>query len=142
MALSIRKIDADLLGALASGLCAVHCAATPLLFAAHASAHFGQHVAGEEAALPWYWAVLDWAFLLLAFVAIYYTSKQVAAPWVKWGMWAAWSVIALTILSESLHWHLWGHLPMYAGAFALIGLHLYNHRQCRLCRLENASDEP
>ncbi len=141
MALSIRKIDADLLGAWASGLCAVHCAVTPLLFAAQASAHFGQHVAGQEVMLPWYWGVLDWAFLLLAFVAILYTSRQVAAAWVKWGMWAAWSVIAAVIISETLHLHLVSHAFMYLGAFTLIGLHLYNHRQCRLCRVENVTNE-
>lgn len=140
MALPLQKINADLIGVWASGLCAVHCAATPLLFAVQASAHFGQHIAGE-AVLPWYWAALDWAFLVLAFVAILYTSRQLAATCVKWGMWAAWSVIAAVILSETLHLHILSHGFMYVGAFALIGLHLYNHRQCRLCQVENATDE-
>jgi len=139
MALLLHKIDADIVGAWASGLCALHCAATPLLFAAQASAHAGQHLCGS-ADLPWYWLVIDWAFLLLAFFAIYHTSKQVATSWVKWGMWAAWSVIALSIIMETMHWHLLGHIPMYISAFVLIGLHLYNHRQCRACRPEDAAN--
>ncbi|MCB9267628.1 MAG: MerC domain-containing protein [Lewinellaceae bacterium] len=136
MALSFEKLNADMVGAWASGLCAMHCAATPLLFAAQASAQAGQHLCGG-AELPWYWLVIDWAFLLFAFFAIYYTSRQVAAAWVKWGMWAAWSAIALSIIMEAMHWHLWGHAPLYASAVVLIGLHLYNHRQCRSCRSEN-----
>jgi len=139
MALPLQKINADILGVWASSLCAVHCAATPLLFAAQASAHFSQQIAGEPG-LPWYWSVLDWAFLVLAFVAILFTSRQVAATWVKWGMWAAWSIIAAVILSETLHLHVLSHAFMYVGAFALIGLHGYNHRQCRSCRAEDRSE--
>ncbi len=140
MALSLQKINSDIIGVWASSLCAVHCAVTPLLFAAQASAHYGHRAVGESG-LPWYWAVLDWLFLLLAFVAIRYTSKQVVANWVKWGMWAAWSVIAAVILSETLDLHILSHAFMYVGAFTLIGLHLYNHRQCRLCQVESTTDE-
>jgi uncharacterized BrkB/YihY/UPF0761 family membrane protein len=137
MAMSLDKLDADIMGAWASGLCAVHCAVTPLLFAAQASARAGQHLCGSGE-LPLFWSLLDWAFMILAFFAIYFTTKRVAAPWIKWGMWVAWVVIALTILFETIHLHLWGHIPMYLSDFGLIGLHLYNHRQCRHCQLENA----
>lgn len=140
MALSLHKINADIIGVWASSLCAIHCAVTPLLFAAQVSVHFGQHAVGEPV-LPWYWGVLDWAFLVLAFIAILFTSRQVAAAWVKWGMWAAWSLIAAVIISETFHLHLLGHAFMYVGAFILIGLHWYNHRQCRLCEVESATDE-
>ncbi|KGE86980.1 MAG: MerC domain-containing protein [Phaeodactylibacter xiamenensis] len=140
MVFSIRRIDSDVVGAWASGLCAVHCAATPLLFAAHATAHAGGEHLRESGALPWYWAGLDWAFLALAFVAVFFASKRATTSWIKWGMWGALSVIAAVIVSETFELHLVSHAFMYVGAFALIGLHVYNHRQCQACSLEGQTE--
>ncbi|MCG8330036.1 MAG: MerC domain-containing protein [Chitinophagales bacterium] len=126
MSTFLSKINADIVGAWASGLCAIHCALTPLVFIAQASVHFGTQVAGHSE-IPWYWLLIDYAFLLIAFWAIWHTTRQNPKSWIKWGMWSAWSLVALTILAETFHFHFVGHALMYIGAIALVGLHLYNH---------------
>ncbi|MBV6655915.1 MAG: MerC domain-containing protein [Mameliella sp.] len=138
MALTIRRISADMIGVWASSLCTVHCLLTPLLFAAQFSVHFRYGI-DVHAQTPWYWSAMDWVFLVLAFVAIWATSKEGTAPWVKWGMWMAWSIVALVVLSETLHLHFVGHDMTYVGAFGLIGLHFYNHRKRHHLKAEDCT---
>ena len=124
----------NLLGAAASGLCAVHCALTPFLLAArpaldmaaHATGHGHDH--GHEHGVGW--ALFDYAFLAVSFVAVYYSVREAHASWLRWGLWVAWAVFAVGIASESVG-PPFGKTFMYSGSAALVGLHLWGFRQLR-----------
>jgi len=64
----ILKPDSDIMGALASGLCMMHCIITPFLFAALAT------TCSEVG--PLWWKMVDFVFLVITFIAIRYTAKS------------------------------------------------------------------
>lgn len=127
----------DLLGILASGLCAVHCAVTPLFFAArpfldkaiHQEEH-GWHDA------HWGWAMLDYLFLLLSLLAVWHSSRHTDSRPIKRLFWAAWVCFAVGLMLEAGHLAI-GKWMMYAGSIALIATHIANFRHCRICREES-----
>ena len=115
----------DIIGVMASGLCFLHCVATPFLFVAHASSV----VAGELH--PWWWGTLDILFLAISFLAIYWSARTTSIKWIKSAFWFSWIFLSLLVLNEKLEL---GHIPevvVYIPAIALIFLHFYNHRYCR-----------
>lgn len=119
----------NLLGATASGLCAIHCAATPLLFAAkpvleHAATEHG-HAQGSPL-----WAAFDYVFLLLSFVAVWYSVRHTNHRTLKRVLWASWGVFATGILFEAFHLP-YGHWLMYSGSIALVIAHVKNYQHCR-----------
>lgn len=100
----------NLLGAAASGLCAVHCAVTPLIFAAKPVLHtaVGEHAHGSPL-----WAAFDYIFLVLSLVAVWY------------------STFAIGLLSEPFHLP-YGSWLMYGGSIVLVVAHLKNFQYCRV----------
>ena len=70
MTLSQVSLKSDWIGMLASGLCLIHCLATPFLFIANAS--IGLH----EEAHPSWWGALDIVFLVLSFFAVYWSIQN------------------------------------------------------------------
>jgi len=128
----------NLLGAAASGLCAVHCAITPLVFAAkpileHAAGEHG-HAHGSPL-----WAAFDYIFLVLSFVAVYYSVRHSNHRSLKWVLWVSWVVFAVGILFEAFHLP-YGHWLMYGGSIALVVGHLVNYRYCRAYGGEECSN--
>ena len=119
----------NLLGAAASGLCAIHCAVTPLLFAARPMLEVGHGEHGHAHGSP-AWALLDYVFLVLSFVAVYYSARQTDRSVIKAVLWASWVLFALGIGLEAFHLP-FGHVAMYAGSAALIITHWANYRHCR-----------
>ena len=65
--ISTKRIapTSDILGALASFICLVHCLATPFLFLAHSHAH--SHAEAHHEAGPLWWGLIDYLFLLYFF---------------------------------------------------------------------------
>lgn len=114
----------DSFGAIASGLCLLHCIATPILFAIQPMA---THV--EEA--PIWWKSLDYIFLLLSFFAVYWSAKNSSKNWMKYALWTSWILLTLAILNEKLELFHLGELVVYIPAISLIGLHLYNRKYCQ-----------
>ncbi|MFT5017496.1 MAG: hypothetical protein ACI9G6_002272 [Limisphaerales bacterium] len=128
----------NLLGAAASGLCAVHCAATPLLFAAkpvfeHAAGEHG-HVDGSPL-----WAAFDYVFLVLSFLAVWYSTRHTDHNTLKRVLWVSWVVFATGILFEAFHLP-YGHWLMYGGSIALVVVHVKNYQHCRACGSEAHTD--
>ncbi len=124
--MNITKVidKSDWVGVLASGLCLVHCLATPFLFVAHAN--IGLH--GENH--PSWWGFLDIVFLLLSFFAVYWSAKNTSKKWVKYTFWCFWGLLTLIVANEK--WTLL-HLTeaaIYLPTMGLVLLHLYNHRYC------------
>lgn len=120
----------DLLGAAASGLCAVHCAVAPLLFAAkpileHATGEHG-HAHGS-----FVWAAFDYVFLALSFVAVWYSARRTDHRILKRVLWGSWGVFAMGILFESFHLP-YGHWLMYGGSITLVVAHIKNYQHCKV----------
>ncbi|WP_299534644.1 MerC domain-containing protein [Ulvibacterium sp.] len=114
----------DYIGIFASGLCLLHCLATPFLFVAHANMEL--HADGH----PFWWGFMDVAFLLLSFLAVYWSVKNTSKKWIVYTFWILWGLLALIILNEK--WALW-HLVEEAIYFPTVGLvllHFYNRRYC------------
>lgn len=114
----------DILGALASSLCVIHCVATPFLFLAHTCAITGC------AETPFWWQSLDYIFLAVSFFAVARSAQQTARPLLRNALWGSWGLLALLVLNEKT-----ALLPLpetitYVAALGLAGLHLYRLRYC------------
>ncbi|WP_418512975.1 MerC domain-containing protein [Corallibacter sp.] len=120
----ILKLKADKLGIVSSGLCLVHCLATPFLFLAKTcSATTCSHA-------PVWWQSIDYLFLIVSFVAIKQATKKVTKNWLPNVFWIAWSILLLAIVNETFEIVLVSELFIYIPAFVIIGLHFYNHKCC------------
>jgi len=124
MALQLSS-KSDFIGATASGLCLIHCIATPFLFVAQAGlAH------GEELHPQW-WGALDLIFLTISLLAIWWSSKNTSKNWMRIALWTCWTVLALLVLNEKLGLvHLMEEI-IYLPAVSLVVLHLYNRNYCQ-----------
>ena len=116
----------DLVGAVASGLCVVHCIATPFLFIAQSCS-----VSGCCESSPAWWSSIDYLFIGITFFAVYHSGKSTSKPWVKYAMYAAWVILSLLILNEKLVFSPIPEWWKYITAFGLISLHLYNLKFCQ-----------
>ena len=124
-AVDSELFKSDALGAIASGLCILHCLATPFFFIASACSLS----CCNNAPLWWQW--MDYVFLGISFFAIKYATKSSAKDWVVQGLWISWVSLFFTILNVKMEWiHLAENLK-FIPAFALVGLHMYNMRYCQ-----------
>ncbi|MGD1842847.1 MAG: MerC domain-containing protein [Thermonemataceae bacterium] len=125
----------DLLGAFISGLCLIHCLATPFLFVAQAGLTH-HHTKG-----PWWWGTIDIVLLILSFAAIYWSVKHTSKPWVKYLFVISWLSLSFIIFNEKLEI---AHFPeeiIYIPTLSLIILHLYNRKYCQ-CTDDQCCAEP
>lgn len=122
----------DLLGVAASGLCAIHCALTPVVFIARPlfDSTLGQHYHGTG-----FWALLDYLFLVLSLAAVWYSAKHTVHARIKTVLWVAWVVFAIGLLSEVFHF-VYGKWLMYIGSITLVIAHIYNHHYCKKSRMD------
>lgn len=123
--LSRIKQKSDLIGALASFLCMVHCMITPLLFIAS--------VCSKSccASAPSWWIWLDFFFLLISFFAVYRSTQITIKPWMKVALWISWVVLFTAILIEQSSFLFFSEYFKYMATFMLITLHLYNLKYCQ-----------
>ena len=119
----IEKINySDWLGVATSSLCAVHCTLTPLLFATRPILESTLDKHGHGAG---FWTLLDYLFLGLSLIAVWYSSRHTSNSIIRWIFWSAWSIFTIGLLSELFHFS-YGKWLMYTGSIALIGMHLFN----------------
>lgn len=122
---TLYSYNVDILGALASIICLVHCVATPFLFMVQATTdHHHIHNA------PIWWQSIDFIFIGLSLLAVKWSVKKSSKVWIKFTFWLAWSALTLVILNEKI-----GLLPLsesviYIPALTLVGMHLYNRHYC------------
>ena len=127
MKLSIQK--PDIIGAMSSSLCAIHCLVTPILFAAQSYAVSDHDHHHHDS--PIWWSNLDFLFLIISVFAIYRSSRNSSNKYIKIGLWFSWSMLFLLILNEKTELL---HLPeilTYIAAFTLAFLHIYNLNYCQ-----------
>ena len=119
---SIQK--SDTLGALASGLCLLHCIATPFIFVA-------QTCSASCAGAPLWWSAIDFLFLGISFFAIYWSAKTTTKAWIKSLLWASWGALLLIILNEKAALIPIPSTAIYLPAIGLVVLHVYNLKYCQ-----------
>ena len=119
------KLKADTLGAFASGLCMIHCLATPFLFVASACTK------SCCSAAPAWWKWIDFVFLFISLFAVYRSTLTTTKSWIKTALWLAWGALFCFVLLEQSHEVILSEGFKYTSAFVLIGLHLYNLKFCQ-----------
>ncbi len=116
----------DMIGAVASGLCMIHCVATPFLFIAQSCS-----LSGCCESSPTWWSSIDYLFIGITFFAVYQSGKKTSKSWVKYAMYATWVILTALIINEKFAYFSVSDLWKYVTAFGLISLHLYNLKYCR-----------
>jgi hypothetical protein len=124
--LNIKRFEPNQIGAFASFLCIIHCLATPLIFVGKVVHECS--AASCCSSSPWYWQMLDFLFLFIAFFAVVYATKH-TKNFIKIALWSGWALFALGILFENFDNH-WGKYMMYLGSIVLVAFHLYNRKYC------------
>ncbi len=115
----------DLIGAFASGLCLLHCVATPLLFIAQTCS------ATCCDSSPTWWQWIDYLFLIISFVAIYRSNQTTSKAWIGKALWISWLLLFFFIINERLELLPLPEFAIYIPALALISLHFYNQKYCK-----------
>ncbi len=118
---SSRSGKSDITGRAAGAICAVHCAVTPILFAAEPVFHLA--FPHRHAYAPWYWNALDLVFWLISLGAVWLSGRSNKS--LRVWLWAAWGLFSIGLLGEQLEINK-SMVLMYTGALVLIGLHLKN----------------
>lgn len=119
---------ADYSGAVISFLCVIHCALTPLVFLAKPliTPAANDHQSGL-------WGMLNYAFLVLSFVAVWYSAKHTLHDGYRRLLWFFWFLFASSIVLEMIHIEI-GEWLMYSSSIALAITHLINFRYCKKCK--------
>lgn len=114
----------DSLGAFSSGMCLIHCISTPFIFAL-------QPLALADEAAPSWWKSLDYIFLAISFLAVYWSANNTPKRWLQYALWICWAALTFAILDEKMELFHLGEISVYFPALGLIGLHLYNRKYCQ-----------
>ncbi|MAX69454.1 MAG: hypothetical protein CMP60_07220 [Flavobacteriales bacterium] len=126
--LSLQKPDT--IGALSSGLCMIHCLATPIFFIASACS------SSCCSSAPLWWQWLDYFFLVVSFIAIRYSTVSTNSILVKIGLWSSWIGLFICIINAKFGWFYLSPNIKFIPAFSIIGFHLYNLKYCK-CNNDN-----
>ena len=119
------SISSDSIGAFASGLCMLHCLATPIFFIVSACSSACCNNA------PAWWQWMDYMFLAISLFAIQNSSKSSSKEWVIQGLWINWSVLLFFIINAKLGWFYIMPNLKFLPAFGLVFLHMYNMKYCQ-----------
>lgn len=117
--------NSDLIGAIASVLCVIHCLITPFLFAAQSTV---SHVCSEIS--PFWWKIMDIAFLVITFFAVYFTSRSTTLRWISTALYVLWAVMTVLVINKFFHLVPVPSALVYIPAISLSVLHLYNRKHC------------
>jgi len=117
--------NSDYIGASTSGLCMLHCFATPLIFLSQAAAI---NISPE---ITFLWYSLNYMFLFISFIAIYYSVKNSSNFLVKVLLYLFWLLLSALIINEGLSIFPVPELYTYISALSLSSLHIYNLKYCR-----------
>ncbi|OEK08325.1 hypothetical protein A8C32_02415 [Flavivirga aquatica] len=123
MALFITKSDS--IGVLSSGLCLLHCLATPFLFVSQT------HISQCFETKPIWWSSIDFIFIIVSAVAIYRTVKTTTRQWIKIALWINWFIVLVLIINEKMGWLHLSESFIYFPAGGLIFFHIYNSKYCQ-----------
>lgn len=124
----MKKYFFDYLGIFGSGLCLLHCLATPVLI--FTRPYFQEKVSnGVE---NHYW---DYLFLLVCFVAVFSTTLHLESKKIATSFWLFFVPFAISILFEEDFKYL--DFVGYGSSIGLIVTHLINIKHCKKCQTKN-----
>ena len=115
----------DYFGILASGLCLIHCFATPFIFIVKSCS------AACCAEAPTWWKIIDYLFLVISLIAVTQVLKGPTKKTIKTGFIVGWITLFILILNESYDLFPIFKSAVYIPAFSLIILHFYNIKTCK-----------
>ncbi len=123
----------DLFGAVISSLCLIHCIITPIIFVAKPVLET-TGLRGEHGHTSW-WGALDFVFLILSFLAVWYSAHHTPFGKIASLLWFFWVVFALGLVLEFIaipqsKWFL------YIGSISLAITHFINYQLCKACRTD------
>ena len=119
----------DSIGIIASTLCTIHCIATPFVFIAKACTA----TCCSEA--PAWWIMIDYLFLIISFIAIFFINKNLNIKWLKIAFWTSWILLLITIANHSINIILLPKNFIYIPSISIVLLHFYNLQFCK-CKNE------
>lgn len=123
---STLEPQSDLVGVIASGLCLVHCVATPFLFIAQG--HLGHSCSASS---PVWWNAIDFIFIVITFFAVRQSGKNSSKPWMATALITIWAILTTIIINEKVGIVHLSSIFKHIAALSLIGLHLYNLKFCK-----------
>lgn len=115
----------DYFGILASGLCLIHCFATPFIFIVKSCS------ATCCAESPVWWKTIDYLFVIISFIAVTQALKVSTKKIIKAGFIISWISLLTLILNESYMMFSIFKNAVFIPAFLLIFLHFYNIKTCK-----------
>jgi uncharacterized BrkB/YihY/UPF0761 family membrane protein len=120
-----NQFSLDGIGIISGTLCMIHCIGTPFIFIAKACSVS----CCSEA--PLWWQLIDYLFLIISFIAIYFVSKNATKNWLKIALWFSWIALLLIIVNQTFGIIYLPSNLIYVPTFSIIGLHLYNLKFCK-----------
>lgn len=131
----LHKSKSDTLGMLASSLCLIHCILTPFIFIVHTQ------IVNHDASAPIWWKMLDYGFLAISFIAVYWSVKTTNAQWIKSAFWIVWSMLFIILMNEKVALLPIPEFAIYFPSIGLVFLHFYNQKYCQ-CKDEACCAQP
>ena len=116
--------NSDTIGVFTSLVCSIHCFATPILFVAQ-SGLLSSNIQ------PLWWESINYIFIVLSFIAIYYSAKNTSENIMKPILWVCWLFFVSVILNEMIELTRIPELFSYVSAFSLAFVHVYNLKYCQ-----------
>ena len=116
MRISSWRKNSDLIGIGSSVLCIIHCLLLPVLI-----------LAGSLAGDTHRWAWLDFVFVFLATLAVYYSTRRLKSAWLRRGLW-----LTLLVFSVAIVFHEHHPASLYvsvASSLLLVALHIGSYRE-------------
>jgi hypothetical protein len=124
---SLHK-NSDLMGMVSAGLCLIHCIALPVfLLSTTLTAGLFTH--------NWHW--LDYFFIGLACVAVYFSAKKNTSPYLRTGMWTCVIIFAAALLSHEVS--VYAQYVSIAASIGLMVLHFVNIRYYKRCSIQKVN---
>ena len=87
--------NSDTIGIFTSLICSIHCFATPILFVAQ-SGLLSSNIQ------PLWWESINYIFIALSFIAVYYSAKNTSENIMKPILWVCWLFFVSVILNEMI----------------------------------------
>lgn len=152
----IKHLNSDFIGAISAFLCIIHCAIVPILMGFHSVYYAGDVLASHTEDLHnhpvdsfhffegAHWHSLDYFFIIITLVAVYFATRTSVVYWIKIGLWSCASLFIVSILLEDSIVGI--EYLAYLASALLIVFHLLNQRlgkkiNLSTTKLEEVRDE-
>ncbi|GAB4040379.1 MerC domain-containing protein [Spirosoma gilvum] len=122
MKTDILSRKADYIGITGSVLCIIHCMITPIMLLTTSLM--------QNSTLRVSYLSLDYVFIGVNIVAVYFATRHYAPPVIKWGLWSFLSLFSIALLLEETA-PVFEYIAYLASA-GLVITHFLNIRQHRL----------